>query len=632
MMPVPSYQLIPFLVWLHNRGIRMSPEGRGDEPLEQLAIEFLQAGGGLAFENLVGAMAIFQACPMIDDADIEAQMRHFAACGQCIDYIAERGERFKERGGAIWPIGGGSEDALHPLLRGFVGWARGLGLESRLRFGSRQDAWDSGHSSKVFHAFIREFGEELLEHFNRYLEEARRRTPDLVEDYERWRRNGRHREPGTPHQRPRLSDQNTHPLGSNESIEQAARRLADSVRLGIDSGFYDDIIAEEPQIARLFSLVMDSQQNVPQAIEFVSWLRQREPDLRIQGSMPSNEFASLALRFCEEKGYSNGQSFSQEAQQWLGGSGSHRVIDRIARFLGAKWGDTRIRGRKKPNNPLDRYGAVRFHGLFLFLSSGDFPSFIEAHWRDLNHLTGDYLDIYFSQKDLTKRTSGYEIVSELRSVSLRVDSLPALLLWEEKLEKGVTVSLRVLEHDQIVEVVQAVVQAIREGCSLGNVSERGTNRAEELRAASSGALIVQSGASLVINNGGVMGNVYKNKGVVGAMGENPIVHDNVFLLDARKLLSDITLTEEEASVINQLAEALASQQIKGLALPERLEGARHLAVLAQAAKEGNSLDEPLAGWRKWMSSLSEGPGQVLSVLANVATIAGPVAKLLGLPL
>ena len=129
-----------------------------------------------------------------------------------------------------------------------------------------------------------------------------------------------------------------------------------------------------------------------------------------------------------------------------------------------------------------------------------------------------------------------------------------------------------------------------------------------------------------------MGNIYENKGVVGAMGDNPVAHDNVFLQDARKVLSEVTLTAADASIVATLAEALAAKQIEGISLTARLEGAKYLASLAESAKAGQVLDEPLAGWKKWMSNLGERASDVLSVLANVVTIASPVAKLLGLPL
>jgi len=636
MIPVPSYQLLPFLSWLHHRGIRLSNEHEDYERLYHLAEEFLHARNEYVDDSLVGLMAIFQACPMIHETSIEEQIAHFARCGLCVEYINKRdgwpNNPFTEGHSYAWPFGADSEGTLHPLLRGFVEWARGSELDLNLQHIAHRPGRDCDWASDWFRHLIREFGHELHLHFARYLQEVRQRDPGLVEDYDRWRQNPERREPGFPRGPVRPFDEKTEPIGPNESLEQAARRLCDSVRKAIESGFYDYLIADEHQIAHLLSLVMDSSEHLPQALEFINWLRHREPELRIQGSIPASEFATLALQFCEEKGYSNGQSFSKEAQRWLGGGGTRRIIDRIASFLSLDRRFGSVDGGKGPRNPLDRYGAVRFHGLFLFLSSGDFPAFIETHWRDLNHLTGDDLDIYFSQRDLEERTSAYEIVKELKSTNLRVDSIPALLLWEDVLGEGVAVPLHALDHAQVVEVVQTIVQAIRDGCALNDLAARGIKRAMALQGPDQKGVLVEGVASMIINNGGVMGNIYENKGVVGAMGENPIAHNNVFLQDARKILSEVTLTAADASVVEQLAEVLASKQIEGINLTARLEGAKHLAALAEGVKTGQILDEPLAGWKTWISNLGERASTVLSVLANIVIVASPVARLLGLPI
>ena len=85
-------------------------------------------------------------------------------------------------------------------------------------------------------------------------------------------------------------------------------------------------------------------------------------------------------------------------------------------------------------------------------------------------------------------------------------------------------------------------------------------------------------------------------------------------------------------VIEKLAQTLASQQIEGIELTERLGGAAHLAALADATKSGRPQDEPLAGWTSWKDGLGARAQSVLTLLANVVTIAAPIAKLLGLPI
>jgi len=527
---------------------------------------------------------------MIQETDIEAQMNHFARCGRCIEMLAKphmlRPRRQIEPDNQWLDVDDTlASSALHPLLSGFVEWAMQSELESRLNLLRRRQRADRDHSDVEFRRLIHEVGPELHGHFLRYLALVRERDLGLIKNYENWRRSDTRHPQGwrADHQQ---HNENTEPLSPDEPLNQAAQRLADSVRLAIESGFYDDLIATEPQLAHFMSLVLELPENLAQALEFLNWLRQREPELTLSGSIPASEIEELALGFCEERGYSNGRSFSRETRRWLSGVGSERLLSRIARFLGLDRRPQLPNGRPVPHNPLDRYSTVPFHGLFLFLSSGDFPQFIETHWRDLHHLTGDNLDIYYSQNDLRDRTSGYEIVNQIRSLQLRVDALPALLLWEERIEAATTVPLQGLDYDEVVGVVKTVVQAIRDGCTLSQIAQCGATYAAELRSSMEQGVLVQSAATLLINKGGVMGDTYNVSGQAGAVGPGAHAHDITFNQIWNESGSKID-TKQLASELAQLRSALTKEASE----PDHFVS---LGEMAAAEKAATADDGPTA--------------------------------------
>jgi hypothetical protein len=477
MIVVPSYQLVPFLAWLHRRDEHLSGEDDQLDHLRALATQFLRDHRGYGewtFKSLDEVMAIFQICPRIAEPTLIAQMHHFASCGHCIDEMNMHRESFP------FPVEFRSENALHPLLCDFVEWCRGSELESQLHRFNRHN-WDERRHPHKFRLLIADIGHELESKFNQYLSEVHARDPHLIEGYERWRSSVEDRALRTP-AATRLSERQRRPIQPTDSPRTIAEKLAGSAHDAIRHGSYDDILADQPQLAHFLSLLTEGPENVVQTLEFLNWIRDaRQDGLTIPGSIPSTELESLALQFCEEGGYSNGRTFSRQAAQWLSGKGPDHIIDRIARYLGlgrfSRFAETQLR----PRNLLDRYGSVRFHALFLFLSVGDFPGFIEAYWRDLHHLTGDHLDIYYSQKDLSERISGYEIVEQLRSVEFRADALPSFLLWEDTLEAYVTVPLQSLTHNAIFETVKAIVQSIQDGCSLDEIGRRGLARVMALQ-------------------------------------------------------------------------------------------------------------------------------------------------------
>jgi hypothetical protein len=143
MVPVPSYQLLPFLDWLRRRGVRLAVQSSDFEWLHSFALKFLESQC-----SLTRLMSVFQECPKIREPDIEAQMEHFATCGQCIAMM--------EKPQTPLPRQRLEPDDLHPLLQGFVEWVMQSDEEMQvdvevqhIRMRRRQDA-DLNYSDEEF--------------------------------------------------------------------------------------------------------------------------------------------------------------------------------------------------------------------------------------------------------------------------------------------------------------------------------------------------------------------------------------------------------------------------------------------------------------------------------------------------
>ena len=67
---------------------------------------------------------------------------------------------------------------------------------------------------------------------------------------------------------------------------------------------------------------INSSANLARALEFLDWLRQYNPNIRIPGNIPSSKLQELVLEFCKERGYSNGKLLSKEINKWLMGGKS----------------------------------------------------------------------------------------------------------------------------------------------------------------------------------------------------------------------------------------------------------------------------------------------------------------------
>lgn len=108
-----------------------------------------------------------------------------------------------------------------------------------------------------------------------------------------------------------------------------------------------------------------------------------------------------------------------------------------------------------------------------------FETFIKNSWRDLNSLSKDYLDIFYSVKELT--VSGYDIKDKFRSLEVTEDALPCLVLWSDSLDNAKYVELRDLQYTEIFHLLQSIVQNIKVGNEFDVVYSKAVIMADEKR-------------------------------------------------------------------------------------------------------------------------------------------------------
>src|ERR1035437_2193495 len=614
MMPVPSYQVVAFLEWLHGQGLRIQVEDQ--ERLRHAATEFLRSGGSAwptRGRLLEAVLQVFQACPMIHEPSLEGQLDHFARCGSCIQYLSREGIRAREL-------------PLHALLDRFLRWSRETGFADAVE--RRAECFEGGRWSPHgeqpgeqvidgwFENTIRSVGSEFRQEFQRYLESA---PKDLIQDFEEIRRRGLwHRGVEREEVRNRGEQEDgAVPFGSNESIESAAWRLVGSVELMVKQGFYDKIIGQDPHVMRLMACVSDMSENLAQSLQFLEWFHERHPQLDIAGDIPVEKLIDLIRDFCEAQGYSNVGSFTKVVLKCFRGEGNQplarRFWDYIARtFRGA-------RHMESSNALFKRYAKVKAHGIFFFLATGRFPDFIEAHWVDLNALTGDTIDVYYSAEDLKFR-SGYESLEEFKHLRVETTALPALVLWTKSFKDAVAIALGELPHEDIVSVVKRVVQGIKSGQALPEVAEAANawiqKRQRELRLISA-----DFHETKIIINGGetIMGDQIKQN-INGGTFYGPV---------AAKMEHCTTIIGQQAN--DQRKQLLAELQRTATDLIQRLpedkreDAADNLKLLVDSAVA----KEPKRRWYEVSSQgLLDASKFVKDFTSNIAGTIGQLGKLL----
>ena len=128
------------------------------------------------------------------------------------------------------------------------------------------------------------------------------------------------------------------------------------------------------------------------------------------------------------------------------------------------------------DNTLRRYctHSARFNCLILPLSDPEsqkqFRTLIGDYWDNLNDLSGDILDIYYSESDLNK--TGYIIAERLSSLPQKLKKeAPCLVLWDRSLSEAESVSTEGLSYKQVFFLIKSIVWIIH----LTDIDDRCTN-------------------------------------------------------------------------------------------------------------------------------------------------------------
>jgi hypothetical protein len=442
---VPNYQIIDFLDWLKysqkNRQRDIDLESYNFVELAEKYLNDSPFNYGKFDLRLI--LRIFQICPQIRENDIISEMEHFAHCGDCIHYL-DRRNYFGEL----------KELKLHPLLEEFLYFLdeKDFYFHSNDRNIEFDNEIDNDKLYDIFKRWIWNNGGTLFVQFITFIEKTDER---LIVDFEKQIR----------------QDKEYKYTGNNESLngelnikrfglESEAHRLAESARYLLSK-------RKSPKNSQFMGYLSIVKSESSKTIEFFNWIIRKYPQLNIASDIPYIKIEELIDQFCEERSYSDIKSFKKQVEKIFKGELDNNILNKIRLVLGGS--------AKNQKNPFDRYNRMNFHGIFLFpnFGSSDLIEFIDASWQDLNSLTGEWIDIYYSKEDIKKR-NGFDILNDFTSFNnIKLTDLPAFIIWDKSLNNALALPLRKLNNNQILLTIQQVVQSIKEGRDLLSVAKAG---------------------------------------------------------------------------------------------------------------------------------------------------------------
>lgn len=288
-------------------------------------------------------------------------------------------------------------------------------------------------------------------------------------------------------------------------------------------------------------------------IDFLEWLIQTRGEAIDIGKMPRKTFELLASNFqiecakTEKEREKLIKSFMQKDFLVLS--------EKLAMIL-----PKRTAKRAKDLGYIcSRYQdkSVRYKCFIVPLQAEEeeYIQLMEKRWYDLHYLSGDYLDIYYSETDYGK--SGYQIMNQMSRVPQHLKTkAPVIVLWEESLERAQGIDITRLDSAEIFEVVRCMVNSIRDGKVMDDIVKEANHMSkslrEEHRPIYHNELIVRDNAIIngpvaVVNKKGTMTSVMETKAC-----EADVLHQ---LERMKSIISELSdLNNRQKQLLNEIIE------------------------------------------------------------------------------
>lgn len=128
----------------------------------------------------------------------------------------------------------------------------------------------------------------------------------------------------------------------------------------------------------------------------------------------------------------------------------------------------------------DRYFSNTFKCIILPFENDDtLKNLVKRYFDLLNKESADYLDIYYSKKQLKK--SGYFLKNSITKLNVPIDSLPCIAIWKNRIEDAVIIPISGINEDGLFKLLMYIIQLIKTNinppnrfirkCCLGEVDK-----------------------------------------------------------------------------------------------------------------------------------------------------------------
>jgi hypothetical protein len=386
----------------------------------------------------------------------------------------------------------------------------------------------------------------------------------------------------------RYYGENSNELLSQEKITPKA--LADSVVFYFEQ-------RNEPFVLEFMTMLGT---DLSLEIDFLEWLMLNIGNPINLNKMPLSLFENIADDYCK---FANRHS---DDKTKLVKSFKQSDTVSLGKKLVAVLTHTQADKMKSLGYIYDRYSneTIPFRCFFLPLASdGDaFKKFIKKNWVDLHTMSGNHLDIYYSEEDFG--SSGYAIKNGMRMAPKDLPGkLPCLVIWQDKLQDAQAVDIEGLSDREIVRLIAVIVDLIKADKPLKIILKEATDMAKKINQE-------HTDANRPITSNTF--NIERNTGVVSGYIANSNVTVYSGAITSEKFETE---TEKAVEIINSFTDVEKEYREALISLVKE-------AFVATQNKDEAAKSECKSKFKGFMLGAGKVVGGIVTKLSELATIAG----------
>lgn len=180
-----------------------------------------------------------------------------------------------------------------------------------------------------------------------------------------------------------------------------------------------------------------------------------------------------------------------------------------------------------------------------------YHSLITDRWNDLNRLSRNYLDIFYSEAECGK--SGCEIADKIKLLPKSISvNPPCIALWKDDIKNAKAVKIDNLDDGQIYCVIRLIVEKIQQNKDLNSIVEEVNAYVKDVHAESNGSNIlnIHGDGNVVGDHNTVYSNITKGDNNRTNISDNQII--NSFDLAIQEINKSCELNDNQKKNLSKI--------------------------------------------------------------------------------